>query len=84
MIRSRYGRGVAATRARYVAATVRLDQAMRAWRAAAVPVEVVQEAVPVWTAEQTAVVERVAAAFAELVACRREWDAVLRDLGYER
>jgi hypothetical protein len=84
MIRSRYGRGVDAARARYVAATLRLEEAIRVWRTAAVPVEVSQDSVPVWTAEQAAAAEQVAAAFADLVARRREWDAMLRDLGYQR
>jgi hypothetical protein len=84
MIRSRYDRGVAATRARYVAATARLREAMRVWWAAAVPIDVSQESVPAWTAEQAAAVEQVAAAFADLVARRREWESLLRDLGYER
>jgi hypothetical protein len=84
MIRSRYGRGVDAARTRYVAATHRLEEAIGVWRAAAVPVEVAEGSVPVWTAEQAAAAERVAAAFADLVASRQEWDETLRDLGYQR
>jgi hypothetical protein len=84
VIRSRFERGIAGARARYIDATVRLERAMAAWHAAKVPVRVVDEAIPGWTAEQLAATERVAAAWAELVRRRRQWDEVLRELGHQR
>jgi hypothetical protein len=69
-----------ATRVRYVEATVRLERALADWQSAAVRLEA---GVP-WTPDQLTATENVAAAWAELVRRRREWDAVLRELGYQR
>jgi len=84
VIRFRFERGVAASRARYVEATERLRLAQAAWLAAGVPVEVVDGTIPRWTAQQQAATERLAAAWAELSYRRRQWEAALRDLGHQR
>ncbi len=80
----RFDREICLARSRYVAAADRLTEAMGRWQAAAVPLGETGRDVPAWTSSQVELTARTARAWSELVACRREWEALLREIGYQR
>jgi hypothetical protein len=81
---TRFERDLFRARAAYNNASQRLARATADWHAAAVPLDSPEPGVPPWTLEQTELAERLAKAWAELVACRRDWDSILREIGYQR
>ncbi len=75
-------REVTRARSAYIGALRRLAEAMNAFHEAGVPLDPdAQGRLAPWTREHVTVMRRCAQAWPEVVAARRLYDALLRDLG---
>jgi len=81
---ARFERDIARARIRYARAAHRFGPALADWQAAAVPIVMTDETVPLWTPRQRDVTSRAVKAWDNLLVSHQGWESLLHGLGHQR